>query len=152
MVAKTTHPKLRIARDKVAVAWQGATGVVDGVPYAVQRGTRLKGAHPFVRYMGSAAFVEDGTPESEWPTYLDAAVALGEARGVEEAQLRAEAAAKRPTIPANTPISALVQCVQGITASKAGTCAEGTVLFATDPLVRIAPAAFRPLVETLVVG
>jgi hypothetical protein len=61
--------------------------------------------------MGSAACVEDRTPESEWPTHFDSAVEEGEARGLAEAKARAKAESKRPTIPPNTPVSDLLQCV-----------------------------------------
>jgi hypothetical protein len=81
-----------------------------------------------VRHMGAAGFVEDGTPESEWPTHFDAAVDQGEARGLVEGKARAKAESKRPTIPSNTPVSDLMQCVQAITMSAAGTCNEGAVV------------------------
>jgi hypothetical protein len=38
----------------------------DGVAFAIQRGTRLRGDNPHVRRHPDR-FVPDGTPENEWP-------------------------------------------------------------------------------------
>ena len=152
MAARTRNRRFKADPEAIYVAWQGASGDIDGAQYVVQRGTRLKGSHPFVRHMGSAAFVEDGTPENEWPHVIDGAVDQGEARGLEEAKERAKAAAKAPSIPPNTRVSELMQCTQTISMSKAGSCSEGTVLLRSDPRVRLVPEAFRPLLERVVVG
>jgi hypothetical protein len=62
---------MKVEPSKLYAAWQGFSTTIEGVPYTFPRGTRLKGSHPAVRKMGADAFVEDGTPEPEWPHVLD---------------------------------------------------------------------------------
>jgi hypothetical protein len=138
--------KLKIRADQIAVAWQGGAWG----EYAVERGTRLRGDHPMVKHLGEALFVPDGTPENEWPTFLDGIVEDAERTAETAAKEAAKiAAANPPAITERTTVGELVQCIQGILASKAGSCPEGTVLLASDPRVGLAPEAFRPLLERL---
>ena len=60
--------KFKVRRDKTYIAWQPASGTFDGVPVTVRRGERVTGNHPLVRALGPGAFVEDGTPEVDWPS------------------------------------------------------------------------------------
>lgn len=57
-LSKTKKPEA----DKLYVCWQGFAGD----QFACPRGTRLRGDHPLVRKFFER-FVEDGTPEWEWP-------------------------------------------------------------------------------------
>ena len=140
----SVRTKMRIDPAALYVAWQGASGEIDGVPYWVGRGDRLRGDHPFVRLMGSEVFVEAETPQNLWPSVFDAAIAIGEAIA---------AAAVRPEVPSRidpaTPLRDLMIATDGIIDSAAGPCAKGRIVHRDDPVVQVAGQFFRPLVDTL---
>jgi hypothetical protein len=58
----------RIKSNGIYVAWQPTIGTVDGVPVTVRRGQRVRGDHPLVVALRAEAFVEEGTPEADWPS------------------------------------------------------------------------------------
>jgi hypothetical protein len=129
----------KFAPTDVVVAWQ--SGATDD--YAWRKGERLHGTHPAVEKMGAAAFVADGTPESEWPSMFDAIVADNEA----EAK-RAPKPAK-PHFDAKAPIGEFLIAHVGVIASKAGAIPEGTVVHRDDPRAKAVPEVFSPLIDKL---
>jgi hypothetical protein len=84
--------KLRIDPGKVYVSWQG----VSSGEYSVPAGTRLRGDHPLVQAAGAAAFVEDGTPPSEWPHPLDRVIEESDAKAKKEKPAKASPLLDRP--------------------------------------------------------
>ena len=133
-ITKTKKPD----PDKIYIAWQG--GAVD--EYVIGKGTRLRGDHPAVKRMGEAMFVEDGTPESEWPTSYDGVISDAEAKPAPPKP--------QPKVDDRLPLREFVRAVQGILTSKWGSIAEGTVIHQSDPRALNMPEAFRPLAETIV--
>lgn len=138
-----TKQKMRIDPSKFYRAWQGAAIDADGEQFAFDRGTRLRGDHAAVKRLGAGAFVEDGTPENEWPSVFDDVIAMAEAASPPVPQ------APPPRIDPATPLSALVACSRGILSSKAGTAREGAIHLADDAIVLAVPEAFMPLSERL---
>jgi len=63
-----------------------------GPPFGevVPQGQRLRGDHPAVQ-AAFRYFVPDGTPESEWPSAYDEAIAIAEAQELAERDARREA-------------------------------------------------------------
>jgi hypothetical protein len=135
--------KRPFAATDLVVAWQGGAVDIDGRPYVFERGKRLRGDHPVVKALGEAAFVLDGTPADEMPSVVDELV-----RADDEAA-RAVKAKAPPRIDPATPLRDLLVCRRAITMSKAGTCAQGAIVLVDDPIVALAPDAFRPLVTCL---
>ncbi len=51
-----------------------------------------------------------------------------------------------PRIDASTPISRLFVCTRALIESRAGRCAQGTIVRDDDPRVLVAPECFTPLI------
>ena len=137
-----TRSKMKVDATAWYVAWQGASGAIDGVPYGVSRGDRLRGDSPFVRIMGEGVFVPEDTPQDQWPSPFDESISIGAAA--------ATAPPARPCrIDPQTVLADLLICTQGILNSSAGPCSPGRIVDRTDPIVAVAPECFRPLQDTL---
>ena len=78
-LTKARSSKMKIGPDDIVIAWQGAAVDIGGVGYTIARGDRRRGSDPMVQALGRGVFVEDGVPESEWPTVFDGVVATSEA-------------------------------------------------------------------------
>ena len=138
-----TRSKMKLDPTAWYTAWQGASAVVDSVPYGVSRGDRLRGDHPFVRLMAEGVFVPEDTPQDQWPSPFDESISVG-------AEAASTAPPARPCrIDPQTVLADLMICTQGILNSTAGSCATGRIVTRTDPIVSIAAECFRPLMDTL---
>jgi hypothetical protein len=135
--------KRTFAATDLVVAWQGGAVDIDGRPYVFERGRRLRGDHPVVKALGEGAFVLDGTPDDEMPSAVDELV-----RADDEAA-RAVKPKAPPRIDPATPLRDLLVCRRAVTMSEAGACARGAIVLADDPIVALAPDAFRPLTAHL---
>ncbi len=135
--------KFRPDPNAIYVTTQSVAIDVDGVPYVFKHGERLRGSHPAVARLGLGAVVPDGTPESEWPSEIDAAIATLDAELA--AEIKATPPPGAPRIDPSTPISALMICVTEIIDSSAGGCNTGRIVLRTDPLVAAASSCFLPL-------
>jgi hypothetical protein len=126
-------PKQRFDDDTIVVAWQAFASDIEGTPYTIARGTRLRGGHPAVRAC-PAYFTEDGTPAEEMPV-MDVPVPQHE-----------------PTTRSPEPIAeddAVVADV-AFNVTGRGHFAKGTRLRRDDPLVKANPHLFRELGRRLV--
>ncbi len=89
--------KFRPDPNAIYVTTQSVAIDVDGVPYVFKHGERLRGSHPAVARLGLGAVVPDGTPESEWPSEIDAAIATLDAElAAEQGHAAAGSSADRP--------------------------------------------------------
>lgn len=61
------HRKRKIDPKKIYRAFQPASTIVDGRPFAITTETRLRGDHPAVRNCGREVFIEADTPDDELP-------------------------------------------------------------------------------------
>jgi len=112
--------------DEIVIAWQSFT--TEGVPETITRGSRLRGRHPAVKKCPQY-FVEDGTPEGEWPSVHAGAVATSMA--LAEQQRTERARREPPPIPDEMQ----VVCIQGFTKG-ARTYSDGTIYRRDDPAVK----------------
>lgn len=111
---------------KVYIAWQ-SFGHAD-IPNVIQRGTRLRGNDKIVQKCFQN-FVEDGTPESEWPNMWDSIIKHDAAI---DAAYRAEQALKAPPeIPADKRVIATETFRAG-----GRTFAKGQIYDLRDKVVR----------------
>jgi hypothetical protein len=117
---------------KIYISWQ--TFASEGFDGVIRRGDRLRGTHPAVKRWPQF-FVEDGTPEGEWPGLLD---------GTEEqlapmyAERAAEQERKYPTIPE----SEVVICIEGFGVLGSAFVEVGARRRRTDPIVKKYPQFF----------
>lgn len=119
--------------NKIYIAWQSFTA--EGVSEVVQAGMRLRGGHPAVQRCPEY-FVADGTPRSEWPSHLDAAVATS----ANTAALEHAASAKRR--PAEIPDDDACEARETFSVS-GRTFVAGQRYRRSDPVVKRFPSYFR---------
>jgi len=143
---------MRIDPAKTYRAWQSASTTIDGVPRAIRTGDKLKSDDPVVRRLGGEVFVLDSVPIAEQPTPWDESLAALSEQDKERRDAEAEAAVARPSIDPSMPIGELWMCSTQIVSSAAGPCGKGTIVFANDPRIALAPECFRPLHEALALG
>jgi hypothetical protein len=122
--------------DKVYISWQGFAGPGPGM--IAKRGQKFRGSAEIVQRWPHL-FVEDGTPESEWPSVYHAAIADDNARAkTRHDALLADAEANRVKFP--RPV--LLRLTRDATATVAGRFSlveKGSFFAPDDPLLAQIP-------------
>jgi len=113
----------------------------------VQRGEKARGSDPAVQ-AAPVMFVPTDTPMREWPSPLDAAVAMNEERERAEAAARAEA--HREAAEANPILldPTLFRVTRNIETDRDGRPAlvlKGSLVLDTDPLLETHPDDLKPV-------
>lgn len=129
----------------------GAMGgsIVGGAPYVVKRGDRLRGAHPLGWHMGSALFVADGLPESEWPNARDAIIETAEREDRGEGESESREHVGHPDRYHDRRPPRVHPSRRGV---EGGYVSRGRGAPCVDPLVALAAGAFVPLADRLQIG
>jgi hypothetical protein len=126
LVAKPRKPKPNV----IYGAWQSFTTDIPEVGTVVQRGARLRGDSEIVK-AHSRNFVEDGVPESEWPSPFDQLAPPTP----EQPRFYRPA----PPIPDDQVVEAIEGFSVGLSNLRATTVAKGQRLHRDDPLVKAHP-------------